>query len=139
MIRSEKENVSVSTSVLPNVVNDDTDGGGVGVDLRGHGAALVVFHIGQSGDTLSGTVKLELRVQESADNSTWADVAAADLDGTQALLIDAAAEDEIVHVVGYKGKKRYLRAFVDTTGTHTVGTPCSAVVVRSLPTYAPTT
>lgn len=137
MLRSSKSDLGVASSLSPNVVNNDTDGTGLAVDLRGYNSALVVFHVGVSGDTLSVSVYLELRVQESADGSSWADVAAADLDGVQALKIDDAAEDDVVHTVGYKGSKRYLRAFVDTTGTHTVGTPCSAVVVRGLPTYAP--
>jgi hypothetical protein len=138
MLRSMKSVVSVVSSILPNVVNNDTDGTGVGVDLRGYHSALVIFHVGASGDTLSGSVKLELRVQESAELATgYTDVAQADLEGVQATTIDDAAEDEVVHVFGYKGSKRYIRAFVDATGTHTNGTPCSAVVVRGLPTHAP--
>jgi hypothetical protein len=143
MKRSDKSVLSVAPSLSPIVVNNDTEGTGLGVDLRGYNTALVVFHVGASGDTLSGSIFLELRVQESADNVTFTDVAAADLENTiagvlaQARKIDSTGLDEIVHAVGYLGSKRYIRAFVDTTGTHTNGTPCSAVVVRGLPTYAP--
>ncbi len=138
MIRDIKSTISIAATVTPNVVNNDTDGTGVGVDLRGYDSAAVAFHVGVSGDTLSGSVLLTPKVQESADNSSWSDVAAGDLDGTLTV-IDDAAEDDAVQVVGYRGTKRYIRAVIDTTGTHTNGTPCSAVVIRSHPKVAPTT
>jgi hypothetical protein len=137
MQRSIRSDVGVVSALDPIVVNNDTEGTGLVVDLRGYGAALVIFHIGVSGDTLSGAVKLTLRVVESDDGAIFDDVDAADLDGVQGRVIDDPAEDAIVHAVAYTGSKRYLSVVVDTTGTHTNGTPCSAVVVRGLPAYAP--
>jgi hypothetical protein len=137
-MRSRKDTTKVVATLTPNVVNDDTDGTGVGVDLRGYGSALVVCHVGVSGDTLSGSVKLLPTLQESNTlASGYTDVAAAEIDGAFTL-VDDAAEDPAVQVVSYLGDSRYVRVLIDTTGTHTVGTPCSAVVVLGDPTYAPT-
>jgi hypothetical protein len=139
MHRSIKDVVSVASSVLPVVGNNDTEGTGVGVPLAGYGSALAIVSFGQSGDTLSGSVKLQAILQHSdALASGYVDVPADELDGAFTL-IDDPAEDETVQVVGYKGSKGYLRVFVDFTGTHTNGIPISAVVVRGHPTYAPTT
>lgn len=139
MHRSSTHEVAVATSITPNVVNNDSDGTGTGVDLKGYGSALAIVHIGVSGDTLSGSVKLQPILQESDTlASGYTDVAAGDLDGAFGL-VDDAAEDDVVQVVGYLGDKRYLRVFIDTTGTHTNGTSCSAVIVRGHATYNPAT
>ena len=136
-MRDLASGLSAVTSIIPIVGNNDTEGTGLGADLKGYEGALVVFEIGISADTLSGSVLLTLKVQESDDDSAYTDVAAADLiGGANAIVIDDAAEDAVIHVRGYNGAKRYLRAFVDFTGTHTNGTPISAVVVRGLPRHA---
>lgn len=123
------DSLSVVKTLEPNVVNNDTDGTGVAVDLAGYETAMMVFEVGASGDTLSGSVYLDLILQESADGSTgWAAPAAADVENNS-VRIDDPAEDSVVVKVGYKGEKRYIRAFVDTTGTHTNGTPIGACVV----------
>jgi hypothetical protein len=128
------DSISVVSTIVPIVLNNDTEGTGTTVDLAGYETAEVVFAIGDSGDTLSGSVKLELYIQESdASGSGFANAAAADVEGTQGTLIDDPAEDQVVVALGYKGSKRYIRAFIDTTGTHTSGTPCAAVVIRGRP------
>lgn len=137
MTRNIREVVSAAKSITPNVGNNDADGTGVGVDLKGFESAAAVFVIGESGDTLSGTVYMTPKVQESDSlASGYTDVAAADLDGILTV-IDDAAEDDVIQVVGYRGSKRYIRAFVDFTGTHTNGTPIAAVVLRGHPKVAP--
>jgi hypothetical protein len=134
MFHNLYDSVSVVSSILPIVGNNDTEGTGLTADLKGYETAVVVFQIGASADTLSGSVLLTLTVQESANDSTWTTVADADLEGgANLIVIDASTEDDVIHVRGYKGGKRYLRAFVDFTGTHTNGTPIAAVIARSLP------
>ena len=120
------------------------DANSASADLDGYGSACLLVNVGESGDTLSGSVYIELEVEESTDNATWTDVADADLvnyiagtnDGTFAL-IDAAAEDDARFIVGYKGTKRYIRTVVNVTGTHTAGTPISATAVLGSPRVAP--
>lgn len=136
-MQSLESTVSVAQTIAPIVCNNDTEGTGVGVDLRGYDGALAIFTCGISADTLSGSVSLLAKLQESSDNSTFTDVAAANLEGAFTV-IDDPAEDPAVQVVGYLGYKRYLRVFVDTTGTHTNGTPLAACIVRGRATYEPT-
>lgn len=124
-------------SIAPIVGNDDTEGTGVGVDLKGYNGALVLFNFGVSGDTLSGSVKVQAVLDESDDNSNWTAVAAADMVGEADLtLIDDAAEDPDVQRVAYVGNKRYIRGRVDFTGTHTNGMPISCTVIRGFPNYS---
>jgi hypothetical protein len=109
------------------------------VDTKNYDSVRLVVNLGASGDTLSGSVYLELEVEESDDNSSWSDVADEHLsdyvngtnDGTFAL-IDAAAEDEQLYDVEYRGYKRYIRVIVNLTGTHSSGIPVGAVALCGL-------
>jgi hypothetical protein len=137
-MRDLHNNIKTVASILSVVGNNDTEGTGAAVDLAGFESAELIFNVGQSGDTLSGSVYIELYLQESADGSTgWAAPAAADILGTNGVLIDAAAEDEVVVKIGYQGSKRYIRAFVDFTGTHTNGIPISATAILGHAHHAP--
>jgi len=124
-------------TLLSIVGNNDTEGTGTAVDLQGYEGALVVFNIGASGDTLGGSTYITLKLQESDDGTTFADVSASEVLGTQGLVIDASDEDEVVVAMGYMGSKRYIRVFVDFTGTHTNGIPIGAVVILGKPRHAP--
>ena len=110
---------------------------GVGVDLQGYEGALIVAEVGAEGDTLGASDHIQLELEESEDDSTYADVADADVIGTVTgtntgtiAKIDAAAEAPAVHFASYIGAKRYLRVVDNRTGTHTNGTPTSATIVR---------
>jgi hypothetical protein len=129
------------TSITPILGNNTSEGTGVGVDLAGFDAAKMIAHVGQSGDTLSGSVYMTVQFQESdASGSGYADIATDDLKGgANAVVIDAAAEDEVIVQRNYVGGKRYARILVTFTGTHTNGTPISALVVKSAARHAPPT
>lgn len=113
------------------------DQNGTGVDLKGYDAATACFGFGASGDTLSGSVKIQCVLQDSDDNSAFTDAAAADVIGTQAL-VDDPAEDSTIYRVGYVGSKRYIRTKFDFTGTHSNGIECFGFVIRGLPAQQPT-
>lgn len=124
------------TQVLdPATITSDTNC--TSVDMKGYDELLFLVNIGESGDTLSGSVKIELEVEESADNSTFTDVADADLvnyvagtnDGCFGV-IDAAAEDDARYITGYRGDSRYVRVVLNLTGTHSNGTPISVTAIR---------
>ena len=133
----------VLAAIEPQVATADVNGDGI--DTRGYESVVLVGQIGASGDTLSGSVKIELEVEESDDNSTYTDVADADLlnyvdgtnDGTFAV-IDDGAEDDAVYVTGYRGSKRYVRIVANLTGTHTVGTEIAGCAVLGHAHGAPT-
>ena len=114
---------------------------GTGVDLQGYESATVLVDVGAEGDTLSSSVYFELSLEESDDNSTFTDVAQADIvDGTIAsggifLKLDGTTGGDPdsaggIFRVGYVGNKRYLRVVIAKTGTHSNGTPLGAMIVR---------
>ena len=119
----------------------------VAVDLATYDAATILLHIGAGGITFSGTNKIEFVLTHSDDNSTYANVVAADIvtdsnapgtitDGIVRSLVAAHAAATI-QKIGYVGSKRYLKLLADFSGTHGVGTPIGAVVVRGLPLTGP--
>ena len=56
---------------------------GTGVDLQGYESATVLVEVGAEGDTLSSSVYFEVSLEHSDDDSTYTDVAQADIvDGT---------------------------------------------------------
>lgn len=91
--------------------------------------ALVVITVGTVTD---GTHTFE--VQHSDDNSSWAAVADADLQGAEPAV--TSSTDETVYEIGYKGVKRYLRA-ATTVASATTGGLYGAQVVLSNPRVAP--
>ena len=114
------------------------DANGASIDAFGYETVAFTAIVGASGDTLSCSVKVELEVEHSDDNSTWADCANADIKtavtgtntGTFAV-IDDAAEDDAIYSVQYIGGKRYVRIVANLTGTHPNGIPIGAVAVLS--------
>jgi hypothetical protein len=139
------DDILVST-ILPQLCtgNTPTDIEATGVDGRGYREVAHVVHVGNSGDTLSGSVKLELDLEHSDDDSTYAAVPAAQVSGavTGAAtgcfgLIDAPAEDSTIFSCVYRGTKRYTRVKVDFTGNHAVGIPLSGFAVKRGPQYMP--
>lgn len=144
-IFTEKDSETSAVQTLnPDTYTADNDGQDATVDLQNFGSALIVACVGESGDTLSGSVKIELEVEESDDDTTFTDVADADLTtvvsgtntGTYAV-IDDAAEDDAVYVTSYKGSSRYIGTPVNLTGTHTNGTPIGIAVLRMDPKTKP--
>lgn len=108
------------------------------IDLQGYDSVNVLFAVGQSGDTLSGSVYWTLKLTHSDNDSDYDDVALADLNNDSAtVVINDAAEDETVIGFGYKGNKRYLKAVATATGTHSNGTPLGIIALRGTPSYMP--
>lgn len=136
------ENVKITQLLDPATVT--TDQNSASIDLKDYGTGTIVVSVGESGDTLSGSVKIELELEESDDNSSFTDCAdtvlssyvAGTNDGCFAV-IDAAAEDDAVYTVSYLGGSRYVRAVVNVTGTHTNGTPIAVIGLRGDPKTAP--
>lgn len=107
--------VSVAPQSVGGAVN------GTGIDLQGAEAALCVLSNGAA--TTPATVK----IQESADNAAWNDVADADLIGVSGNAAGVAQTASSVAKVSYVGVKRYVRV-ITTAGTAAL---FSAVVVRA--------
>ncbi len=151
-LRDIYNQVKEFVSLLPLIRTVDANG--TGVDTRGYnGGPVVMFIIGAPGDTLSGSIKIQARLEESDDDVTYTAVAADDiLDGTQTNGIGAGSNGEFGHVqdvsagnngsqvitCGYRGTKRYIRVVDDRTGTHTTGTSTAAIVQLTVPSLAGT-
>jgi len=89
-------------------------------------------------------VTIQPSVEESANGTTgWVAIPAANLrvDVGDTAIIDAAAEDSKVIQVGIIGgtRLRYIRPLLTFVGTHTNGTPISALVIKGHPRVAPAT
>jgi len=114
-----------------------------GLDMKGANGGMINVLIGESGDTLSSSVKWDLILQDSDDDSSYSavtsntDVSFADVDSNGIFAtIDAAAEDDASYAIGYNGAKRYVRVACTKTGTHTNGTPIGAVGI-TMPIHRP--
>ena len=127
----------------------DADNTPAAIDLRGFDGATIAFDVGVGGITFSTTNKVEFKLTDSDDNSTYAAVEDADVDltnsnittvGTGGIvysLIAAHAAATCVNI-GYTGGKRYLKILADFSGTHGTGTPIGVIVIKGLPHTAPT-
>lgn len=103
---------------------------GTGVDVRDYASAMVLISAGAAGGT---TPSFTFEVQESDDNTTFAAVADAGLQGAEPVI----TVGNETHRIGYKGGKRYIRvAITDATGTSPT-LLCEAGVVRGDPHVAP--
>jgi hypothetical protein len=135
------DNFKAVSAVLPQVLTDDSAADAV--DTLGHDLVVIQFHIGNSADTLSGSVKIECEVQDGATSTTAAcadDALDATVTGTNTgtvAVIDAPAEDSRIVTAQYVGGKRYIKPVINLTGTHTSGTPCAVTVLLGNPRVAP--
>lgn len=108
------------------------------VDLQGFNSANVLVALGQSGDTLSGSVYWTLKLTHSNDDSSYADVPVSDLSQNFAtVVVNATNLDKATYGFGYIGGRRYLRAVATPTGTHTNGTPMAMIALRGDANYSP--
>ncbi|WP_405924858.1 hypothetical protein [Streptomyces sp. NBC_00035] len=130
-MRDAYSNVTVRATLA--ITARTASANGTGVDRYLNGAAyqdaLIIVHTGTITD---GTHAID--VQDSDDNSTFASVAASQLQGTEPSIV--AADDDKMFVVGYKGTKRYVRAAVTASGT-TSGGIYGASVLLANPRVAP--
>ena len=83
---------------------------GSSVDTKGYNSAAVILEVG----AVSGTSPtLDVKIQESADASTWSDISGATF--TQ---VTAANNSQILRIEGLgTSRKRYLRAVGTIAGT----------------------
>lgn len=128
------------SSLTPAVCKTTANGTGAGVSLAGFEGALMLAHVGISGDTLAAGLKWTVQFQECATDTagSYTDIAAADLlGGANNVVIDDAAEDDVIIARSYIGALPWVRVLFTQTGTHTNGTPLAAVVIKGFPRHAP--
>jgi hypothetical protein len=64
-----KNNIKLETSLAP--ILKTTDVNGTGIDLQGFSSAALIVNIGANGDTFGASVKTNLIIEDSDDNSTF--------------------------------------------------------------------
>jgi len=135
-------NHKITQVIAPAVQTIDVDG--TSVDMRGYHDVTFIGLVGAEGDTLSGSVMIELEVEESDDDSTFTDVADDELQGYVAgtndgcfAVIDANGEAPSVHKATYHGNARYVRPVINLTGTHTNGTIIGVIAIQHGAQYLP--
>lgn len=138
--RDIASHLGVVTSLAPTAAVK-ADVSGALVDLADCYGAAVIFNVGATTDTWSGTVKYQLQIFEG-DASDGSDLAVADAADTYCVnpagtdhaseytLADATKDDAKAYIIGYRGSKQYIAAHVEVTGTHTNGTNFSGVVLK---------
>lgn len=121
MMTSQRQTYDAIISLAPAARNATANG--TGVDLQASGGGAVVELI--PGAWTDGTHAFKL--QDSADNSTFTDVAASEVDGS---FTSITAATTTVQRVAYLGSKRYIRVVATVTGA-TTGAIYGAIVSRS--------
>lgn len=121
----------------------DADNTPAAIDIRNYRAAVICISVGVGGITFTDTNKVEFKLTHSDDNSTYTAVTSADVKGvtvgTGGIVLSLVEEHAAATLtkVGYHGGKRYLKLLADFGGTHSTGTPLSAVAVLGEPLLAP--
>lgn len=121
---------AISSALSFNPAARTATANGTGVDLQNFMAAAVIVSIGAITD---GTHTLKL--QDSPDNSTFTDVAAANLSGSFTALTSGSTAGT-TQEVSYLGNQRYIRAVTTVAGA-TTGGVYSVVVIRAYPRTQP--
>ncbi len=103
--------IGISQSIKPQVVNATTTG--TAVDTMQYEAVCVVIEVGAWTDGSHA-----ITIEDSADNSDFAAVAAGKLDGSLPT-IDGAADDDQNYKIGLHGARRYVRVVSTKTGGST--------------------
>lgn len=146
MFVSLTKNTVVTQTLTPanytgNGDNEDCSG----VDGLNKGSVLHIAHLGNSADTLSGSLKYDLILQHSDTDGSYADVTDDELiegtflDAANGIfgVVDAPAEDtrnfEIEYRANAPNAKRWSRIIFDRTGNHSSGTPLAATGIAHFP------
>ena len=129
-----------------NAIVKAADTNAAGIDTQGFNSSMAIVNVGAPGVTFSTTHKVDIRLQDSSDNSTFADVTdnnyvtGGTVGGTGIWqTIDADGDCNAVYGLGYVGPERYYRVVLDFSGTHGTGTIFGVLGAQSNPLHAPTT
>ena len=115
------------------------------VDCRDRNSVALAVSVGATGDTLNGTNRMELQVQESDDNSAFTAAADADLvkvlpgqaTGTFGIVNNTTTAVNKIYQTAYIGKRRYIRVAVANFGTTGSGTTYGVTAVGAIPAIGP--
>jgi hypothetical protein len=121
MLRNLADKFYKVVGLVPQTVT--ATGSSAVVDLKG--LRNFAFMIATGAMAFDGSNKLTFKIEESNDNSTFNDVAAAEYYPDDNLVYDAAGDASNVQLIQYRGNKRYVKLTWTETGT--VSVPMSVV------------
>lgn len=127
-MRDLVHNLAVVQAMAPQAVAADKTGDAI--DLKGFNGAMVVLSVGTVTD---GVYAFEL--QESSDGTNFTAVDDKDLIGTERTGIATGAGNggSAIHVLGYKGNKRYIRYKISETSAGSTGMVAEVLVIKGRP------
>lgn len=110
-------------------------GATTGVDCKDINSLAFLLAVGSF--AFDGSNYLTVNMQESDDNSTWANVTAVYEGTAPAVLVlnDQATQESKSHMVEYRGGKRYARLNIVETGT--VSVALSVMAISNKPEFMP--
>ena len=137
-----KNNLKIVKGLSPATITANTSS--AECDLKGFSGAMCVVTTGVSGDTLSGTVFWNITL-EHGDTSGALSTVTSNNDvtgGTLAAnnswaLLNATTDASNVFGIGYVGGKKFLKATITKTGTHSNGTIVGMNFIKGHPISAP--
>jgi len=134
-MRDITNNLHVARAFAPvAAVTDNTAQVSTVADLKGFGAVMLALALGTESDA---DATFTVLIEDSNDNSTFAAVDDAYLNGTEALASFQFDDDNETRKIGYTGNKRYLRATV-TPANNTGNLFVSGVWILGNPSRVPT-
>lgn len=109
------------------------DGQSSEIDLQDAGSCTLVVVVGAtSGNDFSSSHKIDLGINHGDESGTLSACAGTDIfepeTGTIAKSLDSTADASSIHLVHYKGNKRYIELNMAETGT--VDVPIAVVAVK---------
>ena len=125
------DNIAMEQALMPQtILASALDSGNI--DMQSAEDLSVVLLVGDIADTLSGSVKVDVKIEHAEDDGTGAPdtyVACTDEDvlnftGLTAglfLSIDDVAKEQKRHVIEYRGDKRFVKVTATPTGLSTGG------------------
>lgn len=134
-MRDIMDRVHVTPAFAPKAaVTDNTAQVSTAADLKGYGSCMLAYILGTNADT---DMTYTLLVEDSDDNSAWAAVDDAYLNGTEVLGSADFGDDGETRKIGYTGIKRYVRATI-TPANNTGNIFIGGVWVLGQPSRQPT-
>lgn len=132
--KDQKTLVKPVSALNPTTIASDTTTNGIIIDTKGFQSLTFIL---QSGAIAAGTATPTLEEDDVVGFGSATTVATGDLLGTIADATFADTDDDAVKWIGYRGKKRFVRLSIVTTGS-TTSTVLSAVALKGNPDLAPT-
>jgi hypothetical protein len=127
-----------------NAIVKDADTNCTAIDQQGFSSVTHIVNVGAPGVTFSSSVKIDIKLEDSDDNSSFSAVTAntsvtggtVDSNGIFQT-INANGDCNKVYAIGYVGGKRYSRVVLDFSGTHSTGTVVGVVGAKGHPLHGP--